>query len=87
MKKTYIFKIYSRNLILDHMLLIVPKIYVQMISKNNDPFLGSSSKNELFLSSNVLSLNRDQGRLYWAIVLKLPFYVPIFLEHPVRLPF
>ena len=62
MKKTYISKIYSRNLILDHMLLIVSKIYGQMIPKNNDPFLGSSSKSEPFFSSNVLSLNRDQGR-------------------------
>ena len=63
MKKTYISKIYSRNLILDHMLLILSKIYVQMIPKNNDPFLGSSSKNEPFWGSNDLSLNRGQGRL------------------------
>ena len=63
MKKTYISKIYSRNLILIHMLLNVPKISVQMIPKNNDPFLGLSSKNDPFLGSNVLSLNRDQGRL------------------------
>ena len=48
MKKTYISKIFSRILILDQMLLIVWKIYVQMIPKNNDPFLGSSSKNDPF---------------------------------------
>ena len=63
MKKTYISKIYSQNFILDKMLLIVPKISVQMIPKYNDPFLGSSSKNYPFLGSDVLSLNRDQGRL------------------------
>ena len=63
MKKTKISKSYSRNLILDHMLLSVSKIYFQMIPKNNDPFLGSSNKNDPFLGSNVLSLNRDQGRL------------------------
>ena len=53
----------SRNLILDHMLLSVAKIDVQMIPKNNDSFSGSSSKNYPFLGSNVLSLNWDQGRL------------------------
>ena len=63
MKKMYISKIYSRNLILNHMLSIVYKIYVQMIPKYNDPFLGSSSKNDPFLGSDVLSLNRDQGCL------------------------
>ena len=63
MKKTYISKIYSRNLILDHMLLSVSKIYVQMIPKNNDPFLGSSRKNDPLFGSSALSLNQDQGRL------------------------
>ena len=62
MKKTYITKIYSRNHILDHMLLSVPKIYVQMIPKINDPFLGSSCKNEPFFSPNILKLNRDKAR-------------------------
>ena len=63
MKKTQISKIHSRNLMLDQMLLSVLKIYVQMIPKNDDPFLESSRKSEPFFGSNVLSLNRGQGRL------------------------
>ena len=42
--KTYISKINSRNLILDHMLSAVPKISVQMIPKNKDPLTGSFSQ-------------------------------------------
>ena len=69
--KTYNSKIHSRILILDHsMLSAVPKISVQMIPKNKDPLTGYSVKNDPFLGSNFLSLNRDQDRLqkYWAII-------------------
>ena len=59
MKNTYISKIYSRNLILDHMLLSAPKIYVQMIPKNKDPL----QDNLVNFRLNFFSLNRDQDRL------------------------
>ena len=42
--KTYISKIHSRNLILDHMLSAFPKISVQMIPINKDPLTGSFSQ-------------------------------------------
>ena len=65
---TYISKIHSRNLILDHMLSAVPKISVQMIPKNKDSLTGSfSQKWSFFRLKSLLAeyfINLENFALY-----------------------
>ena len=62
-RRTYISKIHSRNLILDHMLSAVPKISFQMIPKNKDPLTGSFSQKLSFFRLNFFESEPGSGLL------------------------